>query len=97
MPGQNQMLDPAAMAQQRLAVSEQLRGMAQPQAAPQPAPAPPPDGLPHLLQNMGVPDIKSLIRAMLKAGITQPPMTQDINLPPDTTDVLRRAQQIPSQ
>ena len=96
MPGQNQMLDPAAMAQQRLAVSEQLRGMAQPQAAPQPV-APPPDNLPRLLQNMGVPDIKSLIRAMLKAGITQPPQTQDITLPPDTTDVLRRAQQIPSQ
>lgn len=92
-----QMLDPAAMAQQRLAVSEKLRGMTAPggQPMPQPAPQQPPDTSPFTFSNPGqIPDIRSLILAMLKSGMTHS-NTKDIELQPSVEDLVGRAQRIP--
>lgn len=91
------MPNPNDLLQQRIAINEKLRGLGQ---QPQPAPAPQqalpqPDTSPFTFQNPGqIPDIRSLILAMLKSGMTHS-NTKDIELQPSVEDLVGRAQRIP--
>ena len=86
------MPDPAQLAAERAAINAKLRGLAPPdQAQPQPQPvdtAPFSFGAPQQ-----IPDIQSLIRAMLKSGLTGS-RTADIELKPSLAELLQRAQQL---
>ncbi len=81
-----------ALIKQRSMINQTVGQLAPPNAPQMPAP----NTEPFVFSKPeGIPDIQGLINAMKGSGLTGS-RTADIELPPDTDDLIRRARAIPA-